>query len=275
MVPSSGIVTWIVREHLEQQPLHLDVGLVDLVDEQHGRLVAPDGREQRPGQQELLGEDVVVGLLPGGVTAPGLDPQQLLLVVPLVERPRLVEPLVALQAHQVRARRAGDRLGQLGLADAGRPLHQQRLLERAGEEGGRRGGPVGEVAGLGEPARGVVGRGEPGHPASIGRCVGSLPPWSSPPPSPRSGNANWPASAPGRWCCEAAASTSTSAASSATAGRPRSRPSCWSRPRWPWPTGGSAGTPSSRRGRSTSRWATGCSPPGRCRCSCRCTSSPS
>src|SRR5699024_8623201 len=47
-----------VAEDLQQQALDLDVGLVDLVDEQDGGLAAPDGGEQRPGQQELLGEHV-------------------------------------------------------------------------------------------------------------------------------------------------------------------------------------------------------------------------
>ena len=81
------------------------------------------------------------------VRAAGLDAEQLLLVVPLVERPRLVETLVALQPDQVGARRARHRLGQLGLADPGRPLDQQRLLQRAREVGRRRGGAVSEVAG--------------------------------------------------------------------------------------------------------------------------------
>ena len=58
-----------VGQHLQQQPLDLDVGLVDLVDQQHGRLLAPDRRQQRPGQQELVGEDVVVGLVPRRVAA--------------------------------------------------------------------------------------------------------------------------------------------------------------------------------------------------------------
>ena len=158
-----------VGEHLEQQPLDLDVGLVDLVDEQHRRLLAPDRGEQRPGQQELVGEDVVVGLRPAVVTLPvgtgggGLDAQQLLLVVPLVERARLVQPLVALQPDQLGAGDPRDRLGQLGLADPGRALDQQRLLEHAGEVGGRRRGRVGQVAGRGEPFGDLVGRGEPGH----------------------------------------------------------------------------------------------------------------
>ena len=92
----------------------------------------------------------------------GLDAQQLLLVVPLVQRPRLVESLVALQPDQVRAGGPGDRLGELGLADARRPLDEQRLLQRAGEvrRGGRR--LVREVAGIVQPL-GRVGRGvEPG-----------------------------------------------------------------------------------------------------------------
>ena len=95
-----------VRQHLQQQALDLDVGLVGLVDEQHGRLGAPDRGQQRPGEQELLAEDVVVDGVP--VRAVGalrrLDAQQLLLVVPLVQRPRLVEALVALQPDQLRRR---------------------------------------------------------------------------------------------------------------------------------------------------------------------------
>ena len=86
-----------------------------------------------------------------------LDAQQLLLVVPLVQRARLVEALVALQADERRAGRLGDRLGQLGLADAGRALDEQRLAEPVGEEDGRRDGVVGEVAGGGQPL-GDVGR---------------------------------------------------------------------------------------------------------------------
>ena len=89
-----------VGEHLEQQALDLDIGLVGLIDEQDGRLGLPDRGQQRPGEQELLGEDVVVGLLPR-LVAGRLDPQQLLAVVPLVERARLVEALVALQPHEL------------------------------------------------------------------------------------------------------------------------------------------------------------------------------
>jgi hypothetical protein len=153
-----------VRQHLQEQPLDLDVGLVDLVDEQHRRLLSPDRRQQRAGEQELLGEDVVVGLRPLlGVVAGGLDPQQLLLVVPLVQRAGLVQALVALQPHQVGARGPGHRLGQLGLADPRRTLDQEGLLQGPREVRRRGGHGIGEVPGLVQPGGGVSGRGEPGH----------------------------------------------------------------------------------------------------------------
>ena len=69
-------------------------------------------------------------------SAGGLDAQQLLLVVPLVQRLGLVEALVALEADQAGAEHLGHRLGQLGLAGAGRALDQDRLAA-AGRRGRR------------------------------------------------------------------------------------------------------------------------------------------
>ena len=54
----------VVGQDLEQQRLGLDLDPVDLVDQQHHRLVGPDGLEQRAGEQELVGEDVVLELVP-------------------------------------------------------------------------------------------------------------------------------------------------------------------------------------------------------------------
>ena len=70
-------------------------------------------------------------------------------MVPLVERARLVDALVALQAHQAGAGGLRDGTGQFGLADAGGAFDQQRLAQPVGEEYrcGRCG--VGQVAGLG------------------------------------------------------------------------------------------------------------------------------
>jgi hypothetical protein len=163
-----------VGEHLEQQAFHLDVGLVDLVDEQDGGVVAGDRVEQRPGEQELLGEDVVVGLLPGGaavlVLPSCLDPEQLLLVVPLIKRSRLVQTFVALESDEVGRRGAGDGLRELGLAYAGRALDEQRLLERAREVDRRGRRLVGEVPDLGQPFLGVIGGLEPRHHPSHPMC---------------------------------------------------------------------------------------------------------
>src|SRR3712207_7431271 len=44
--------TTLFRSHLQQQALDLDVGLVDLVDEEDGRLLLPDRGEQGTGEQD-------------------------------------------------------------------------------------------------------------------------------------------------------------------------------------------------------------------------------
>ena len=92
----------VVGEDLQQQGLGLDFHAVDLVDEEHDRLLGPDGLEQRASEEELLAEDVVVDVDPSRrrLATVGLDAQELLLVVPLVERLGLVEALVALQADE-------------------------------------------------------------------------------------------------------------------------------------------------------------------------------
>jgi hypothetical protein len=57
-----------VGEQLQQERLELLVGAVDLVDQQHRRLLAPDRGEQRALEQVALGEDVLldrVGILAG------------------------------------------------------------------------------------------------------------------------------------------------------------------------------------------------------------------
>ena len=69
---------------------------------------------------------------------------------------RLVDALVALQAHEPCPGRRRDGLGQLGLADTGRSLDEQGLAEPVGEEDGRGDGVGGEVPGRGEPAAHVV-----------------------------------------------------------------------------------------------------------------------
>jgi hypothetical protein len=52
---------------------------------------------------------------------------------------------VALQPDQTRTRDTGERLRDLGLANAGLTLEQQRLLQRRGQVDGSGEAPVGEV----------------------------------------------------------------------------------------------------------------------------------
>ena len=68
----------------------------------------------------------------------GLDTQQLLAVVPLVEGLGLVEPLVALEPNEPAAGQVGHRLGQLRLAGTGRPFlalapSRREVRSRTGE----------------------------------------------------------------------------------------------------------------------------------------------
>ena len=146
-----------VGEHLEQQRLGLDLHPVDLVDEEHDRLLGADRLEQRAGEEERLAEDVGLDVGPARlVLAVDLDPEELLLVVPLVERLGLVEPLVALEPDEPAAGDGGDRLGQLGLADAGGALDQDRLLQAVGEEHHPGDADVRQVVGLAQPRDHVV-----------------------------------------------------------------------------------------------------------------------
>ena len=118
-----------IGQQLQQERLEFLVGAIDLVDQQHRRLFAPDRGEQRSLQQIALGEDVLLDRV--GVLAhpfARLDGEQLALIVPFVQRGVLVEALVALQADELRAVHGGERLRDLGLADARLALEQQRAL---------------------------------------------------------------------------------------------------------------------------------------------------
>src|SRR5690606_35080986 len=79
-------------------------------------------------EQELLGEDVLADRVPIG-TGVGLDPQQLLLVVPLVEGFGLVQPLVALETDEPPVGGGSNGLRQFGLAHTGRSFDEHGLLE--------------------------------------------------------------------------------------------------------------------------------------------------
>ena len=146
-----------VREHLEQERLELLVGTVDLVDQQHDLLRRLDRLEQRPPDEELRPEQLLLG---HRAFLRRADVEQLPGVVPLVDGVRDVEALVALEPDQPRAEAARQRLRRLGLPHARLALEQQRLLEREREVERGREAAVREVARVPEAAFELVDRTE-------------------------------------------------------------------------------------------------------------------
>src|SRR5581483_3145014 len=131
-----------VRQDFQQKRLELGVRLVDLVDQEDARVLRADGAQQRPRQDEAVAEeDVVLARDPvdrlaertraadhlADLVLQDLRVEKLLRVLPLVEGLRLVEALVALEANQLVAERAGQHLRELRLADAGGSLDEDRL----------------------------------------------------------------------------------------------------------------------------------------------------
>ena len=107
---------------LEQEVVReLDVGLVDLVDEQHR------ARLGREGLPELAAADVVADVRHAAVAE--------LAVAQARDRVVVVEPLLRLRGRldvpgqERRAERLRDLLGEQRLAGAGLALHEQRPLE--------------------------------------------------------------------------------------------------------------------------------------------------
>jgi len=129
------------------------------------------GARKRLGEEDrVLGRDPVDGLGEGGrvghdladLLAQDLGVEQLLAVVPLVERLGLVLALVALQPQQPAPGGLGEAECELGLADAGGTLEQDRLVEPGLEEDGGGQPVVDEVAVLGEAGLGPDDVGEVG-----------------------------------------------------------------------------------------------------------------
>ena len=154
-----------LAEQFQQHRLERLVGTVDLVDKQHHRFRRAHRLKQRARREEPLGEedaflraDPLDGVLQvGGVGddladlfAQDLRVQQLLAVVPFVQRLGLVLALIALQPQQPPPGRRRQHLGQLRLADARRPLDEQRLLEPRQQEDRRREALVNDIALAGE-----------------------------------------------------------------------------------------------------------------------------
>src|ERR1019366_1274100 len=133
------LVEEIVRE--------LQVGLVDLVDEQHEALA---GREGAPQGPEL---DVAADVLDVAVAEAG--------VVKALHRVVDVEAILGARrrldgpVNELEPQRLGDGLGQQGLSGARLALDEEGALERQGAVDGRFERLVGQIGGrAGEPAEG-------------------------------------------------------------------------------------------------------------------------
>ena len=153
-----------VGEELEQERLQLLIGAVDLVDEEDGSAFVSgvDRLQERPLEQELLGEEIVADRL-AALAAGRLDGAQiehLARVVPLVDRRGRVETLVALEADERRLEHVGEDLGDLGLADAGLALQQERLAEFQRQKEGRGQSALGDVALVAQTALQLVDGGK-------------------------------------------------------------------------------------------------------------------
>ena len=110
-------------------------------------LRVPDGPQQRPLHQEAL----VVELADVAPLRLGhAHVQQLLRVVPLVQRLRGVEPLVALQADQLAPEHVGERLRDLRLPHARLALERERAPQHERQVQRREEPLVGVVPALGQ-----------------------------------------------------------------------------------------------------------------------------
>ena len=141
-----------IGKQLEQEGFEFLVGAVHLVDEQDRRFFAADGGQQRPLEQIPLRENMFLDRI--GIFADafaGFYGEQLALIIPFVKRGVLVETLVALQANKLGAVHGGQRLADLGLADAGLAFKQQRTLEELHQPQRGRNIAVGDVANGREP----------------------------------------------------------------------------------------------------------------------------
>ena len=156
IVPSSGIETWyserissisasVSSSTRSTSSMSSTTGSV-------AEIASSSGRVSRNSSAKMSSSRWCHSSAPVALGSAGLDAQQLLAVVPLVEGLRLVESLVALQSDEPRADRVGDRLGERRLARAGRSFDEHRLGQPIGEEGDRGDGVVAQVVVLGQAA---------------------------------------------------------------------------------------------------------------------------
>ena len=153
MVPSSGIETWksdsSSSRNASNSSSARSISSISSTGGLSRRIAASSGRSSRYFSEKIWSSISSAFRRRDGAW---ID-EQLALVVPLVERGRLVEPLVALQADQFGRVHRRQRLRHLGLADARLAFQQQRTPQQLHQRDRGRELAVGDVAGGGERLR--------------------------------------------------------------------------------------------------------------------------
>ena len=146
-VPSSGMETWKSdRTSSSSASVSTSSRSTSSISSSTGsgaRIAASSGRSSRKSSVKMF-----ASVSSQECPVVRLDAQQLLLVVPLIQRLGLVKALVALQPQQPGSGQRRRRLRQLGLADPGGAFDQQRLVQAVGEEQNVGDEVVGDVAGF-------------------------------------------------------------------------------------------------------------------------------
>ena len=137
-----------VAQYFQQKGFKFRIRLVHLVHQQNHRRFRGYGLQQRTGLDKTFGKKGVLlgcdavgrltecrGIIDEGVNffLHDLCIEQLLGILPLVQRLGLIQAFVALQADQLPLKACGHGLGQLCLAHAGRTFHQNGLGRGAGQ----------------------------------------------------------------------------------------------------------------------------------------------
>src|SRR5438132_7751359 len=143
-----------VTEYFQQERLEFLVSAVDFIDQQYRQLRSDNGLEERAWQQKVAREKGALltlqqrhSVIEGGrrgqeraqLLFEHLYVQQLLTVFPLVQGFGFVEPLVALQADELRLCGLRQHFSEFCFTNTRRALHQQRPLQVDHQEDCRRG----------------------------------------------------------------------------------------------------------------------------------------
>src|SRR5215469_13700758 len=139
-----------IRQQFEEKCLESLVGAIDLINQQHRRSLLCENRlEQGALEKELFAKNVLF-LLFDGLLCFFLDfyGQQLLLIVPFVNRRAHIQTLVTLQPDKARPQHCGEYLSHLRLAQARVTFNQKRLVELHRQVNGGSQRAVGDISEL-------------------------------------------------------------------------------------------------------------------------------